>query len=483
MIEAKAATKYDALVIGSGPNGLSAAIELAEKGLKVKVVEMKDSIGGGMRTMPLTIAGFQHDICSAIHPMAFLSPFFLRLDTPKLGVEWVVPPVSYAQPLDGGTGAAAYVDLKKTADTLGADANAWFNLFSPLVKNIHRIMPQVLGPLRFPSDPLPLFGFGLKALQPASRFIRSQFKTEEARALLGGVAAHAIQPLSNWTTSAIALVLGAAGHAVGWPVPVGGSQTLANALANYFKSKGGVIETGCRISSIGEAKKEAPIVLIDSGPKQLIELSQGQLPNSYENKLKAYRYGPGVFKLDIALDAAVEWEYLPAREAGTVHLGGSLDAMERSEAKSSSGLVPDDPYVLVAQQSVFDATRAPETKHTLWAYMHVPNGSREDFTEVVLRQIERFAPSFRKHILHIHAMHAMNFQEYNPNYVGGDINAGVQDIRQLFTRPVAQIDPYKTPIKGVFLCSSSTPPGGGVHGMCGYHAAKSAYKFYQKSKK
>jgi phytoene dehydrogenase-like protein len=473
---------FDALVIGSGPNGLAAAIELAEKGLKVKVVELGDTPGGGMRTLALTQEGFQHDICSAIHPMAFLSPFFKRIDTRKLGVEWVNPPVAYAQPLEGKEGAAAYPDLKKTAEALDVDAQAWFKLFNPLTEKLDRIMPQILGPAQIPTDPLPLIPFGLKALQPASSFIRRTFKSPQAQALLAGVAAHAIQPLTNIATTAIALVLGSAAHHVGWPIPVGGSQAIADALVHYFESKGGVMEYGRRITSFEEAKHEADIVLFDSGPRQFIELSQGQLPPSYRKKLEAYRYGPGVFKLDIALDAPMPWLYEEAKQAGTVHLGGRLEAIEKSEYQSSNGLIPEDPYVLVAQQSLFDTTRAPAGKHTLWAYMHVPSKSRDDLTEPMLKQLERYAPGFRKHILHIHAMHAMDYQAYNPNYVGGDINAGVQDIRQLFTRPVAQINPYKSPIKGVFLCSSSTPPGGGVHGMCGYHAAKTAYRYFQKNK-
>lgn len=475
--------KYDAIVVGAGPNGLAAAITLAKKGYTVKIIEASDEVGGGTRTASLGMDGYLHDICSAIHPMAFLSPFFKNLNWKEIGVEWANPPVAYAHPLDDGKGAAAYSSLNKTISSLpSTDKEAWLKTFRPLVRNLSRIFPQILGPLSFPKDPLPLIPFGLKAIQPASSFIRRTFSSNEVRALFAGVAAHAINPLDRLSTTAIGLVLGAAAHHVGWPIPIGGSQQITLKLASYFEKKGGVIELGTEVKELEALQHEATSILLDIGPKQFIGIAGDLLPSLYKKRLNRFEYGSGVFKIDLALSEVVQWEYEPAKNAGTVHLGGELEAIEQSEMQTYNGQVPKDPYVLVAQQSIFDSSRAPTGKHTLWAYMHAPAYSTEDLSEMILNQIERFAPGFKKTIISMHSMNSVAYEAYNPNYVGGDINAGRQNIQQLFTRPIAQIDPYKTTLKGVFLCSSSTPPGGGVHGMCGYHAAQSALKYLKTTK-
>jgi phytoene dehydrogenase-like protein len=472
---------YDALVVGSGPNGLAAAITLAEQGFKVKILESSATIGGGTRTEALLEPGYYHDVCSAIHPLAFLSPFMKGLNWDKMGVKWANPTIAYAQPLDGQIGAAAYPSLDKTLDALPKiDQRAWSEIFQPLVKNSDNLFTELLGPLSFPKKPISLIKFGLKGIQPASYFARDTFKSDEVKALFAGIAAHSMLPLTNIGTSAIGLVLGTAAHKVGWPLPIGGSHRLTQAMATYFISMGGEIVVESKLNDLEKAQEEATVLMLDIGPKQFSELAKNQLSNFYLKRLDKFNYGMGVYKLDIIMDKAAEWTYLPAREAGTVHLGGALEAIEKSEQQSAEGTLPDDPYVLVAQQSIFDDSRTPNSDHILWAYMHVPHNFNGDASALILNQIERFAPGFKSTIKNIHQMHAKDFEKYNPNYVGGDINGGKQDITQLFTRPITQINPYKTPLEGVFLCSSSTPPGGGVHGMCGFHAAKSAIKYLQK---
>lgn len=472
---------YDALVVGSGPNGLAAAITLAEQGFKVKILESSATIGGGTRTEALLEPSYYHDVCSAIHPLAFLSPFMKGLNWDKMGVKWANPTIAYAQPLDGQIGAAAYPSLDKTVDALPkTDRQAWSEIFQPLVKNSDNLFTELLGPLSLPKKPISLIKFGLKGIQPASYFARNTFITDEVKALFAGIAAHSMLPLTNIGTSAIGLVLGTAAHKVGWPLPIGGSHRLTQAMATYFTSMGGEIECNTSLDNLEKAREQANILMLDIGPKQFSQLAKNQLDSFYLKRLNNFQYGMGVYKLDIIMDRAAEWTYLPAREAGTVHLGGTLEAIEKSEQQSSEGTLPDDPYVLVAQQSIFDDSRTPNSDHILWAYMHVPHNYDGDASALILNQIERFAPGFKSTVKNIHKMHAKDFEKYNPNYVGGDINGGKQDITQLFTRPITQINPYKTPLEGVFLCSSSTPPGGGVHGMCGFHAAKSAIKFLQK---
>ena len=468
---------YDAIVIGSGPNGLAAAVALAQKGLSVKVYEAAESIGGGTRTKELTLPGFHHDICSAIHPMAVGSPFFKTLPLGQYGLEWIHPTYPLAHPLDEEPAVIMHRSLDATVRELGEDGAAYHSLFEPLFEQWDALAPELLGPLNnFPAHPLLMARFGLKALQPAQRLADHHFKNKPAKALFAGLAAHSILPLNQIATSAIGLVLGTIGHKIGWPMPKGGSHHITKALAGYFESLGGEIETNARIETLRELPN-AKAILFGNTPKQILRIAGKAIPGSYAQKLRSYRYGAGVFKLDIALDGPIPWLDERCGQAGTVHLGGTLQEIAESEEQIGKGKCPEKPYVLLTQQSMFDADRAPEGKHTVWAYCHVPNGSARDMTEPILRQIERFAPGFRDLMLDYHAMNTRAMEDYNANYIGGDINGGSQDITQLFTRPAGLLDPYHIKGTPMFICSSSTPPGGGVHGMCGYHAAQSALKY------
>ncbi|GAB4017643.1 phytoene desaturase family protein [Spirosoma koreense] len=469
-----AKTDFDAVIVGSGPNGLSAAITLQRAGLSVLVLEAKDTIGGGLRSAELTLPGFVHDVCSAIHPLAVGSPFFRALPLAEHGLEFIDPPVLAAHPFDGGRAAALYASLAETAQSLGVDQQTYRNLFEPLVQHWPALAPDVLGPLRFPKHPIDLASFGLDALLPATQLVK-RFSTQEARGLLGGMAAHAIQPLSNLTTSAIALVLMTAGHLSGWPVPKGGSQSIARALASYFCLIGGKLETNRLVTSMSDIPSSR-VVLFDITPRQLLQIAGDRFSPLYRRQLERYRYGMGVFKIDWALDGPIPFTNTACRQAGTVHIGGTFTEIADAEQATSNGKHPDKPFVLLAQQSLFDSSRAPEGKHTAWAYCHVPNGSTLDRTDAIEQQIERFAPGFRDRILARHTFNAAQMEHYNPNYIGGDINGGILDIWQLYTRPVIGLSPYATSAPGIFICSSSTPPGGGVHGMCGYHAARVALR-------
>ncbi|GAA3986808.1 phytoene desaturase family protein [Mucilaginibacter dorajii] len=465
---------YDAIIIGSGPNGLAAAIFMQRQGLSVLLIEGKNEIGGGLRTAELTLPGFKHDICSAVHPLAAASPFFETLPLAEHGLEYIYPQIAAAHPFDDGSAAVLLQSVEETAKLLGVDEQAYLNLMKPVVKNWPLIAADVLGPLHFPKHPLLMAQFGLPALTAAT-VLAKKFKTKEAKGLFGGMAAHSIQPLSNLATSAIALVLMAQGHLKGWPVPKGGSQQIANALASYFTSIGGKIQTGFYVQSLDQLPS-AHAVLFDVTPKQLLKIAGHKFSSLYKWQLERYRYGAGVFKVDWALDAPIPFKAQAVKKAGTVHLGNTFDEIADGEQLIWNGGHPDKPYVLLAQQSVMDNTRAPEGKHTAWAYCHVPNGSDKDMTSIIERQVERFAPGFRDTILAKHTFNTQQLEEYNPNYIGGDINGGVIDLGQLLTRPVLRASPYKTSAKGLYICSSSTPPGGGVHGMCGYHAAKRALK-------
>jgi phytoene dehydrogenase-like protein len=465
---------YDAIVVGSGPNGLAAAILMQQKGLQVLLLEAKDEIGGGLRSAELTLPGFKHDICSAIHPLAAASPFFKTLPLAQFGLNYIYPEVDAAHPLDNGTAAVLKGSVTDTAQLLGIDERAYSELMTWVTQAWPQIDSDVLGPLHFPKHPFTMAGFGLKALPPAT-FLTKGFKTTEARALLAGMAAHSMQPLTHTATSAIALVLMAAGHLKGWPIPQGGSHSIAKALAAYFTSIGGKIETGVYVRALTQLPS-AHAVLFDISPRQLLQIAGHQFSAIYKWQLERYRYGMGVYKVDWALDAAIPFSAEGCRKAGTVHIGNTFEEIKGAEQQTWDGIHPEKPFVLLAQQSLYDDSRAPAGKHTAWAYCHVPNGSTKNMTGAIEDQIERFAPGFKQRILAKHTMDTAQMEEYNPNYIGGDINGGVIDIRQLFTRPALRYSPYKTSTDGIYLCSASTPPGGGVHGMCGYWSAKKALK-------
>jgi len=465
---------YDAVVVGSGPNGLAAAITLQRAGLSVLLIEGKETVGGGLRSAELTLPGFVHDVCSAVHPLAMASPFFKTLPLVEHGLEFILPGLAAAHPFDDGDAAALYFSVEQTAQSLGDDEHTYTSLMKRLVKDWPHIAADVLSPLHIPKHPLEMASFGLKALMPATHLAK-RFRTKKAKGLWAGMAAHSMQPLSNLATSAIGLVLMLAGHTDGWPIPKGGSNSVANALASYFQSIGGRIETNFYVRSLQQLPS-ARAVLFDVTPKQLLQIAGHKFSSFYQWQLKRYRYGMGVFKIDWALDDAIPFTATECRKAGTIHLGNTLEETVAAEQATANGKHSQKPFVLLAQQSLFDVSRSPKGKHTAWAYCHVPNGSTVDMTEAIEKQIERFAPGFRERILARHVMNTKQMETYNSNYIGGDINGGAFDIGQLFTRPALRLSPYKTSAKGIYLCSSSTPPGGGVHGMCGYHAAKQALK-------
>jgi phytoene dehydrogenase-like protein len=465
----------DAVVVGSGPNGLAAAIVLARAGLSVRVLEAANTVGGGARSAELTLPGFVHDVCSAIHPLGVASPLFRTLPLAEHGLEWVEPPAALAHPFDDGTAVLLKRSPDAAASSLGEDAKQWRKLFAPLVRNADSLLDDVLAPLHVPAHPLALARFGARAALPAAAVARLSFGGAKARGAFAGLAAHSMLPLGRPPTAAFGLVLGLLAHAVGWPFPRGGSQRLSDALASYLRSLGGEIETGQRVESLAELS-DARVALLDVTPRGLLALAGDRLPPRYRRRLERYRYGPGVFKLDWALDGPIPWRAGECARAGTVHLGATLEEIAASEEAPRRGEIAERPYVLLAQQSLFDPTRAPAGRHTAWAYCHVPNGSTVDMTERIELQVERFAPGFRERILARSALGPADLERHNANYVGGDINGGAATLTQLFTRPVARLSPYTTPLPGVFLCSASTPPGGGVHGMCGYHAAQSALR-------
>lgn len=466
--------EYNAIVVGSGPNGLAAAVRLQSEGLSVLLLEGKDTIGGGTRTEELTLPGYLHDVCSAVHPMAVISPFFKSLHLERHGLEWLYPRVSAAHPFDDGSAGALYDSLEKTAQGLGPDAEAYRRFMEPVVDALPRLLPGLLSAFPEFRHPFDTAAFGLKALPPASRTV-NRFKGMQARGLWAGMAAHAIQPLENWITSAIGLMLMGASHVGGWPIPKGGAKKITEALASYFTSIGGEIRTGFYVRSLS-GLPAAQAVLFDITPAQLLQIAGSALPGPYKKRLGKYRYGMGVFKIDWAVSEQVPFRAGVCREAGTVHLGGTFEEIAESERNTARGRVQEKPFVLLAQPGLTDPSRAPAGRHTVWAYCHMPHASAVDMTGPVERQVERFAPGFRDTILARNTISAVEMEAYNPNYIGGDINGGVQDIFQHFSRPILSISPYRTPARGIYLCSSSTPPGGGVHGMCGFHAAERALK-------
>ena len=468
-------TLQDVVIVGSGPNGLAAGVVLARAGLDVTVVERADTIGGGTRTSELTLPGFRHDVCSSVHPMTLTSKFFREFQIERR-VELLVGDISYAQPLDPERAAIAYRDLERTSERLGDDGRAWTSLMAPLVDHTQGIADFTLSQLlRIPADPVTAVRFGLRVLEQGTPAWNLRFRGEEAPALLAGLSAHSIGQMPRLSTSGAGIFLGALAHAGGWPIPRGGSQSIADAMADDIRAHGGRVETGIEVTSRADIPP-ARATLFDVSPRALVRILGDEVPPRYRRALARFRYGDAVAKIDFALDGEVPWSNPDLRSAPTLHLGGTRQEVAAAEAAVARGEHPEQPYVLVNQPSVLDDTRAPVGKHVLWAYAHVPHGSTRDVAEAMIRQIERFAPGFRDRILAQHYSSAEDVELYNPNYVGGDISAGAMTIAQLVKRPVVSRDPWRTPIPGVFLGSSSTPPGTGVHGMAGYWAARSALR-------
>jgi phytoene dehydrogenase-like protein len=467
--------ELDAIIVGSGPNGLSAAVELARNGASVLVLEAAPTIGGGTRTAALTLPGFQHDVCSAAHPLGALSPFFSTLPLGEHGLTWIRPPASVAHPMEHEPAVILGSSLEATARALGQDDAAYRRLIGPLLHHPDELVAEVLAPAHLPRHPVVLARFGLPALLPATVLGRSVFRGQRARALLAGCAAHSVLPLSKPVSAAVAMLFLFSAHVESWPIAEGGSAAITNALAGYLRSLGGRIETDHAVRSRADLPP-ARVHLFDTSPAQVATIASTLLPRGYVDQLRRFRYGPGVFKVDWALDGPIPWNDPACLTAATVHVGGTLDEIAAGEAAVWRGEHPDRPFVLVVQPSLFDPSRAPAGKHTAWAYCHVPSGSSVDLTTVLERQIERFAPGFRDRILARHTMRTADLEAYNANNVGGSITGGVNDLGQLFTRPAVRANPYSTPNPRLFICSASTPPGGGVHGMCGYHAARAALK-------
>ncbi|HBG06204.1 MAG: FAD-dependent oxidoreductase [Geobacteraceae bacterium GWC2_58_44] len=467
-------SEKEVVVVGSGPNGLAAAIEMARGGFPVTLLEAAETVGGGTRTEQLTLPGYLHDICSAIHPLGAWSPFFSQLPLEQHGLRWIHPPASLAHPFDDGSAALLEREIPATAESLDPqDARAYAGLLAPLVQSWQQIAPELLAPIGFPGHPLLMARFGLHALRSARGLAAGSFKGERARALFAGLSAHSFLPLEKAGTAAFGLILATLGHVTGWPVAAGGSGRISQALAGYLISLGGKIVTGSPVATL-EQFPAGTVVLLDVTPRQLLSIAGNRFDARYRRRLSAYRYGPGVFKIDWALAGPIPWRAAACGRAATVHLGGTMEEIAASEGEVWREVHPERPFVLVAQQSLFDPSRAPEGGETGWAYCHVPNGSRVDMTRRIEAQMERFAPGFRDLILARHVRDTAGYQAYNRNFVGGDINGGVQDLHQILVRPVAGRRPYATPDRDVYICSSSTPPGGGVHGMCGYHAARCA---------
>lgn len=464
-------SSYDVVVIGSGPNGLAAAIVAARRGLSTIVLEAHDTIGGGLRSAELTLPGFVHDTCSSVHPMGIASPYFRELSLDEHGLEWIIPKAAAAHPLDGGDAVILHNDILQTAIELGRDQSGYERSIGVVARNWNKLERDILGPIGFPSHPIAYARFGLPALLPAQLYARSVFATTRARALFAGVAAHSILPFTKPGGTAVALALAAVGHARGWPIPRGGAQSIARALAAKLRSHGGEIETGVNVERHEQLPK-SNVVLFDTSPRAMARIMADRFPSGFARSMERYRYGPGAFKVDWALSAPIPWLAPGCLEAATVHIGGTLEEIAAAESAPWHGECAERPFVLVTQPSVFDDARAPAGKHTAWGYCHVPNGSTVDMTSRIESQVERFAPGFKDVILARSISSPTAIERENPNLVGGDVGGGSNELLNLFFRPTWRR--YATPVRGVYLCSAATPPGAGVHGMCGYHAAMAA---------
>lgn len=462
---------YDAVVVGSGPNGLAAAVCIAQAGFSVLVVEANETLGGGARSAELTLPGFVHDVCSAVHPLAVGSPFFQTLPLGKFGLEYIEPAAQLTHPLDDGTAILLKRSLDETIKSLGTDAANYRNLIEPFVQSWPDLAPEILAPLHFPKHLFLMVRLGWTALRSAQGFAEKYFEETRTRAVFAGCAAHSMTPLENMPSAAIGIVLAVTAHSLGWVFPRGGAQKITDALVGYLVSLGGEIKTNFRVDNVDDLPS-LRAVLFDLTPRQILKIAGHRLPTSYKRRLENFRYGPGVFKMDFALSNPIPWRATECSLAGTVHLGGSFEEIATAEGKVGRGQISEQPFVLVAQSSLFDPIRAPVGKHTAWAYCHVPNGSTVDMSERIENQIERYAPGFRDCIMARSMVSPADLEKHNSNYIGGDIGGGANILSQLFTRPTLSFNPYSIPAKGLYICSASTPPGGGVHGMCGYHAAK-----------
>ena len=471
--------QYDAVIIGSGPNGLSAGICLAKEGMKVLIIEANQEIGGGTRTKELTLPGFHHDVCSAVHPFGFASPFFKSLNLEQHGLEWIFPEASVAHPLDNQDAVMLYQSIEKTAEALGADQKTYQKLMAYLTTNREAILSDSLGPLQFPKNSIPFLRFGINGLWPLSIFSKFNFKEDRLKALFAGCAAHSTMPLNKFFTTAVGLVFLMCGHEANWPIAKGGSFQITKALAKIFKENGGEIEVSTRINNYDQLPK-SKYYLFDTDPLQMIQIAKDQLPGSYKKRIQKFNFGPGIFKVDYALSESIPWKDSNCLKASTVHVGGNIEEIAASEKLIWNGKISENPFVLVSQQSEFDESRAPKDSKTLWAYCHVPFGSTKDMKSAIENQVERFAPGFKDIILAKSSINSKELHHYNPNYVGGSIGGGAADITQLFFRPLLRRDPYSTPNPNIYICSASSPPGGGVHGMCGYWAAQSVFKNWKK---
>jgi phytoene dehydrogenase-like protein len=463
----------DVIVIGSGPNGLSAAIQMASAGLEVIVFEAHATIGGGARSAELTLPGFVHDVGAAVHPFALISPAFASLPLASHGLEWIEPPAMLAHPFDEGAAAIVERSVDATARGLGSDGRAYERLYAGLVADWPRLQPAILAQHDVPRHPIALGRFGLRALRPAASVARAAFGGEAARSLFAGIAAHGILPLERTPSAAFGLVLGALAHVAGWAFPRGGAQRVSDALAAHLRSIGGTVVTNAPIASIDDLPA-ARAVLCDLSPQPLLRIAGHHFPPWYRRQLEAYRYGPAAFKVDWALDAPIPWRAPECARAATVHLGATLEEIAMAERDVWAGRHPERPFAILVQPTLFDPSRAPSGRHVAWGYCHTPNGSAFDMLPRLEQQIERFAPGFRDRILARAVLTPAGLERYNPNFVGGDIAAGASTLRQLFARPTWRR--HATPARGVYICSASTPPGVGVHGMCGYLAARLALK-------